>query len=133
MEQKRRADGSSVALARVRTGIEAWRKTRKKRSQMPEDLWRAAAEIARVHGVNPIAEALHLNYYDLKRRVDGMGQKRPVPRPAFVEIPSAAPLAASACVVEMVRPDGAKMTIRMAADGDGKLVPLSEAFWGRRA
>ncbi len=132
MEQKRRADGS-MDLARVRTGIEGWRKTRKNRCHMPEDLWRAAAEVARIHGLNPIAEALRLNYYALKRRVDGMGVERPVLRPAFVEIPSTAPMAASACVVEMVRPDGSKMTIRMPADGDGKLVPLSEAFWGRRA
>lgn len=132
MEQKR-GGGGSKEVANVGARIEGWRKTRKERCRMPEELWRAAAEVARVHGVNPIAEALHLDYYALKRRVDGVAEKGSVRRPVFVELGSPAPLAASACVVEIVRPDGAKMTIRMAGDGDGKLVPLGEAFWGARA
>jgi hypothetical protein len=97
---------------------------------MPEELWLAAAELARGHGVNPIAEALNLNYYGLKRRVAESAKEGTPAGPVFVEVPRPLPMPPSACVVELAHPDGAKMTIRMDAGRD--LVALSQLFWSRR-
>jgi len=37
---------------------------------IPESLWAAAAELARKHGINPTAKALHLEYGKLKQRAE---------------------------------------------------------------
>lgn len=130
MERSRRRDVAAKA-AGLRTRIEHWRKARRTREPMPESLWRQAAELARVFGINPIAETLNLNYYDLKRRAEESAPRRARPRkPVFVEVTPTSPLCAARCVVEMARPDGAKMTIRM--DGGRDLVALTDAFWSRR-
>ena len=57
-----------TAVDEVRQRFEAWRKNRKLGSPIPDTLWDKAVQLARAHGVNPIARALHLDYYDLKRR-----------------------------------------------------------------
>jgi hypothetical protein len=49
--------------------FERWRKNRKKVTRIPERLWASAAEAARLHGVNPTAIALGLDYNHLKRRM----------------------------------------------------------------
>ena len=62
MEQKlkkRELDG----LPELQQRIELWRRTREKPGRMPEGLWREAAKLARKHGVNPVKEALGLDYY----------------------------------------------------------------------
>jgi len=38
--------------------------------RMPEALWKAAARLARAHGLSPVAKALGLDYYSLKKRTD---------------------------------------------------------------
>ena len=52
--------------------IALWRDNREKRTAMPEDLWRAAAELAQRHGVYRVCRALRLSYESLKRRVLGL-------------------------------------------------------------
>ena len=59
----------SSELVSVRRRIEMWRRTRERRTAMPEALWKAAAELARLRGVHPIARALRLDYYSLKGRL----------------------------------------------------------------
>jgi hypothetical protein len=49
---------STPDLEDLRRQFAAWRKTRKHRDRTPEQLWSSAADLARRHGVNPIAKAL---------------------------------------------------------------------------
>jgi hypothetical protein len=51
-------------LQNLRRQFAAWRNTRNHGDRTPEQLWSSAADLARRHGVNPIAKAL-----GLKRRV----------------------------------------------------------------
>ncbi len=51
------------SLVDLQRRIDQWRANRRQRRPMPEDLWQEAAQIARVHGINPTASALRLNYY----------------------------------------------------------------------
>ena len=41
-----------------------------RRVPIPESLWTAAGELARTHGINPTAKALHLGYGKLKQRAE---------------------------------------------------------------
>ena len=117
----------------VRRRIEHWRKTRKKRSRMPEDLWAAAAGLARVYGVYPMAQALSVNYQSLKKR---MGESARAGGTGFVELDPrqvVTSLDAAATVVELVDGDGAKLTIRFPGSGDVDILGLLSDFWRRGA
>ncbi len=98
---------------------------------MPEDLWREAARLARLHGVSPIATALRLGYYGLRDRVETRKDPSIVKdRPAFVEIETPASLIPSGCVIEVESPEGRRMTVRVSGPGID-LVGLLDAFWSR--
>lgn len=107
--------------------IDAWRRTRPKRGPMPEALWRDAAQLAQAHGINPIACALRLEYYALKRHVEGVRPPEAAAQPAFVEVSVCASAPTPDCVVEMEHPDGARMRVRLSSQDS--LVALTEAFW----
>jgi hypothetical protein len=82
-----RKSGDSLDIDEVRIRFENWRQTREGKARIPDELWSAAAEVARRDGVNQTAAALHLDGGKLKRRMMVTG---PVPDktrpPAFVEM-----------------------------------------------
>jgi hypothetical protein len=104
------------AVEQLSQRIEHWRKTRLRRGRMPEELWEAAVEIAREHGVHATAASLRISYDALKRRVgvEAKGKRR-VSRtaPAFVELSPGLPISMGGPVVELVVPSGGKLTIRL--------------------
>lgn len=115
--------------------LDAWRKSRPKRGPIPAPLWNEAAALARAHGIHPIAKALRLDYYSLKRQmVAGVSARaaKPVAHPAFVEVTlvGSSPPPAE-CAVELKRSDGARMRVRLSRQAD--LVALSDSFWRWRA
>ena len=108
--------------------VAAWRRTRRQRTRMPEALWNSATVLARSRGVNPVARALRLDYYSLKRRVCGTEGKQ---GQQFVEFTldstkSGSPHSTS-CSVEMERPDGARMRVNSATPA--VVAVLCDAFW----
>ena len=112
--------------------IESWREARPNRGPMPAELWQEAALLARRHGINPVARALRLHYYSVKRALERAPRRNEVSHPAFVEVSICPPAAVpSGCLVEMERPDGARMKVQGANQSD--LVALSETFWRCRA
>jgi len=42
--------------------LKAWRAARSPGQRIPDELWKAAADLARVHGLSRTAAALKLNY-----------------------------------------------------------------------
>ena len=56
-------------IEKVRLRLQSWRNTRHRGARIPEDLWAAAAILARVHRTGTVAHALGLDYYTLKARV----------------------------------------------------------------
>jgi len=112
--------------------LRAWRTTRTRGQRIPKELWIAAAELARVHGLHHTAATLKLNYYGLQRRLaDGLVQpKRGGHFPAFVEL--AAP-AVPSCVdehgtIEWVQASGARLTLRLPNASPKELLPLVQLF-----
>lgn len=75
-----------AALGRVQRNIEQWRQTHRPRAPWPDELWRQAADLARAYGINPIARALRLDYYTLKKRVERTATESPKADPQFLEI-----------------------------------------------
>ena len=111
----------------VRRRLDAWRKTPGKRGPIPAALWREAACLARTHGLNPIARALRLEYYSLKRQLAAVLAAGAAVQPAFVEVAVVPELARSPeCAVELERPDGARMRVRVSRSED--LVVLAESL-----
>ena len=115
-------------IQEARQQFENWRYGRKRGERIPADLWVAAVELAKQHGVWPTAKALRLDHSRLKRRVgNDEGDEK---SGAFVElIPQGAMLCG--CTVEMEDGRGARMRIELkgaAAD----VTALSRIFWSER-
>lgn len=117
-------------IERVRERLEAWRKSRKPRSRIPERLWDAAAELARSYGVHKVARALHLDYYNLRDRRDGIvrsetgADKRPA---SFIEVTGRATQPAE-CVIELESAKGAKMRIHLKGESVPEAATLCAEF-----
>jgi hypothetical protein len=110
--------------------------TRQRGQRIPEALWQAATELARIHGLNPTVAALKLNYYDLQRRLQaGRAPRRGGPHaPVFVEVP-AVPLPPGGDergTVELVQASGARLVLRFADAGPRDLLPVVKLFLQRR-
>jgi hypothetical protein len=80
------------------------------------------------YGLNKTAKALHLDYYDLKRRADAIvGRNRPVP--SFVELVPAASSSLPECVIELEHRSGTKMRIHLKGMTLPDLTTLGSMFW----
>jgi hypothetical protein len=106
----------AAALSRVQRKIERWRRRRRPRARIPEELWREAAELACAYGVNRTAKALRLDYYSLKKRLPAAA--RPGRDTAeFVEIlPGGMPAARPGCMIEVEDTGGVKMRIHLQGE-----------------
>lgn len=119
-------------VERVRQRFERWRRTRKKRSRIPEPLWNAAVAVAESYGVNPTARSLGLDYYELKKRLNsgpGVTTTPKEPIGSFVEVvPS--PALHPECVVELESAGGTKMRIHLKGVASPDEAWLRSLFWG---
>ena len=134
----------SPDMRKVYLRLKRWRSSHARRVPLPDSLWAAAGELARAHGINPTAKALHLEYGKLKQRAEGAAPavKRRVakapagaPRrtrrtapPTFLELmaPSAGDFPGA--VVELEGPRG-RMRIELKGVAREELLALSRALW----
>jgi len=118
-------------LASVRRRLERWRRKHGGRGlRIPEELWSAAAQVARDEGVEVTARALQVDCHRLRGRATGAETMRATA--AFVELPVGA-MGAPGTTIELVGRGGERMRIHL---GDGRLADLlglAEAFWSRRS
>lgn len=104
------------AILQLQRQLEQFRSTRPKRTKLPEPLWQAAVELARQHGVYPVAHPLRLDYTQLKKRLGGPATRlRKAPKPAFVELVAPRSAALEGCVIEFESSGGGKMRIQWKA------------------
>jgi hypothetical protein len=96
--------------------LNEFRSTHKPRTKLPECLWQAAVELARRHGLYPVAHPLRLDYVGLKKRLGetpAVQQKiRKQRRPTFVELISPVPAPLEECIIEVESATGGKMRIQ---------------------
>ena len=131
-------------MLKVYRRLQRWRSSHARRVPIPDPLWAAAAGLARAHGINPTAKALHLEYGKLKQRAEaavppvkrrGVKATAEAPRhtrrtapPTFVEL--MAPPAGNfpGAVVELEGRRG-RMRIELKGVATAELVALSRALW----
>jgi hypothetical protein len=135
-------------MRKVYLRLKRWRSSHARRVPIPDSLWAAAGDLARAHGINPTAKALHLEYGKLKQRAEAAVptvKRRMVkalaegPRrawgtapPTFVELMAAPPGSFPGAVVELEGPRG-RMRIEIKGVAPAELVALSRALWSGEA
>lgn len=132
----------------TRARLDAWRKTRKRGMPYPAEIWSEAMEWARRFGINPVSKALGLSFTDLRKRMEKGHEIRQVPKalePTFVELsldPGAGlrgpgesaefcPGFTEGPIVEVARPDGARLVMRWPAGASMDAGSLVASFLGR--
>ena len=124
-----------VRLKRLRQRFERWRRTRKGRSRIPEPLWASAVKMAGTYGTGRTARALRVDYYALKKRLEGTpavaGGKRPEEGSGatFLEVPPPVWAGAGECTVELEGAGGAKLRVHLKGFGPPDVTALSQSFW----
>lgn len=69
----------------LRTRLAEWRKDHPQRSMLPEEIWTAAVELARRHGLYRTARALPIDYDSLRKRLNQTAPPAAVARPEVLE------------------------------------------------
>ena len=132
----RGSDPVPDSIRRLRERLQQFRGTHAKRPRLPDELWQAAVEQARQHGIYTVARTLRLDYANLQRRLDvaplqkrfgGGGakdagvsaqQRRTVGRafaatpPTFVESARSAGAVSDEYVIEFESGNGLRMRVR---------------------
>ena len=100
-------------IVQLQRQLDQFRSTQPHRARLPEPLWQAAVELARQHGVYPVAHPLRLDYMGLKKRLGQVAHsKKKASRPAFVELIAARPATMADCVIEFESSIGGKMRMQ---------------------
>lgn len=121
-------------LKSVRRRFGAWRRTRKARSRIPEPLWAAAVKVAGVYGIHRTARALRVDYYALKKRVEGtpagIDSRASVRTPGavFLELQPPAWPGCGECTLELENAGGAKLRVHLKGFPAPDLAALSRSF-----
>jgi hypothetical protein len=127
----------------LRRQFEEFRRTHPVRSRLPEELWAAAAKLARRDGIEAVSLALDVDRPSLRkwtnrfeprteaklRKPRRQRQPRREPAaPAFVELLAGNTGATASCLVEVESPRGAKLRLELKAIPTGVLAELIRAF-----
>ena len=100
-------------IVQLQRRFDEFRSTQPHRTRLPETLWQAAVDLARQHGLHPVAHPLRLDYMGLKKRLERVpGPQKKVAAPAFVELIASHPATISECVIEFDSSIGSKMRIQ---------------------
>ena len=129
-----------AACSGVQRKLRHWRQRHRRGARLPEELWRAAAELAGAHGLSRTARALRLDYYSLQKRAAAaarLGVRPSAARsdtraPEFVELlPGGMPTSPASrpeCLIEVEEPDGAKLRIHLQGGEFPDVAALTRGF-----
>jgi len=129
---KPRKEPSPEQLEALRRKIREWRETRKVPGSMPEEIWSAAAVLARKFGVCPMARALTLDYAALRKRAEMVPESGLV-KPTFVQLPATVvPTTPPPTTIEISARDGSRMLIHLESGHGTEAASIVAAFLGSR-
>lgn len=132
-------------VEQLRRRFEEFRRTHAVRSRLPEELWAAAAKLARRDGIGTTALALGVDRPGLQKWTDrfepGMqprsgkarrqrqpGDREQAAPAAFVELLAGTTGAPASCLVEVESQRGAKLRLELKAIPASTLAELIRAF-----
>ena len=126
-----RRNASRLTMEEVQARFDQWRQTRRGRARIPDELWSAAGELAREHGVNRISRVLRLEFNHLKRMAESSGEAtsgRVDKTPAFLELMNPMASGLREYTIELDGPGG---TLRIHCKGITvrEVADLSRALW----
>jgi len=119
-------------LEQVDKRFKRWRRTRTRGARIPEELWSLAVAVAREQGLNPTARALRLDYYDLKKRLQGdrgPARTRQAQSATFVELVAPRVAGVGECLLELQNARGTQMRITLNGSHSTQLLQLSSRLW----
>jgi hypothetical protein len=118
------------AIAQLQRQFDQFRSTQPRRAKLPEPLWQAAVELARAHGIYPVAHSLRLDYVGLKKRLGGIPtrQNRTAGEAEFVELTAPQATPQHECAIEFECPKGRKMRIQWKASAPPDWISLLRAW-----
>jgi hypothetical protein len=120
---------TTISLEEAKSRFEEWRQNRQGKAAIPDELWVAAAEVARLEGVSRTSTELRVEWNELKRRMAVPAPlPRPAPPPAFVELVAPQPQSPSECTIEL---EGRRSKLRIQLKGASAsyLAALSRELW----
>lgn len=115
-------------IQELQARLEQWRQSRPKRSPIPDELWTAAAALARRDGVNRTAAALRLDGGKLKRKMGTSAASARKASPAFVELIAAGTSGRSGYTFELEGGNG-KLRIHCEGTSAAELAALTRTLW----
>jgi hypothetical protein len=123
-------------LAQVRDRLARWRAEHGGRGiRLPESMWAAAVEVARVEGVEATARALRLDHVRLAARMTAggaaAGEMAGEVGGGFVELDAGRLGLSPRTVIRWEGRDGERLEVELAAGAVIDLAALAEAFWRR--
>ena len=124
-----RSKTPTVSLEQAKIRFEEWRQNRKGKAAIPDELWSAAAEVARKEGVSRTSTELRVEWNELKRRMAAAtGVSRRTAPPAFVELVAPRAESLSECTIELEGSRG-KLRIQLKEASASDMATLSRALW----
>jgi len=134
-------DSSFDDVEELRRRFEEFRSQHRARTRLPEELWRAAAEVAERRGMNLVCRCLRLDANSLKKWM-GKGVSGSKPRyarkkrsklttpAAFVELLTPATGVAASCIVEVESQRGGKLRLELRGVATSEIAQLIHSFAG---
>lgn len=126
----------SESLEQVRRRFRHWRETRVRGEHIPAVLWAEAVRMAVEHGLDRVAQELHVDYDGLKKRLGKAGGEIEANKGgtqfvelAFAPVPHSAAQNFCECAIELENVRGAKMRVELNGNGLVGLAGLCNAFW----
>lgn len=125
----------TTRLGEVQKQVERWRRQGGGRGKrLPQELWDAAVDVARVEGAYATSQALRMNYGNLKERMSGSSSKErseETSPPVFIELErgSFGSRQVDRTVVELEGKRGGRMRIDVTGTSRLDIVGLAQAFW----
>jgi hypothetical protein len=135
--QEGREQPVSAQLKEVQRRVERWRERGGgKGTRMPEELWQAAEEVARVEGLYSTSRALRVEYSRLKQRV----RSRPVTSTktssvssSFVELGMSQLCGVCKTVIDVCGRWGDRMHVEVMGTPTVDIVGLTQTFLSQRS
>ena len=110
-----RSKTASISLKEAKARFEEWRRNRKGKASIPDQLWASAVEVARREGVSRTSTELRVEWNHLKRRMAGASTATPKPAPpTFVELVASDGQALPECRIEL---EGRRCKLRIELKG----------------
>ena len=120
---------ATITLEEAKARFEEWRRIRKGKASIPDELWAAAVEVARKEGVSRTSTELRVEWNHLKRRMAAASGTAPKPVPAaFVELVAPRGQSLTECSIEL---EGRRCKLRIQLKGASAsyLATLSRELW----